>query len=240
MKRLSLLVLLFAFSVSSCRYFGGERVVGDGNVVKQQKKVGSFSAIDVSGSIQLHISQDAAYSVTMETDNNLLEYLDIYNDGEVLVVKSKDGFNLKPTEDIIVYVSAPSFTSIDVSGACAIFGDSRITGTNALKISASGASTISLDVDLPKLTTDVSGSSDIDLRGSVSDLVIQASGASKISAMNLLTQNADLDLSGASEVELTATRAMKVEASGASNIRYRGDAAVTQSVSGAGSVTRVQ
>jgi hypothetical protein len=239
MRHPFLLLLLVILVFSSCRFFGGERVFGDGNVTTKSISVGSFSSVDVSGAIKVHVKQEDRNNVKVEADENLHEFIDIYTDGDVLVVHSKQGYNLKPSRDIIVFVSAPAFRQLEVSGACDIIGEGVLSGSQALSIKASGASSVDLELDLPSFTSDLSGASDITLKGKVNDLRIEGSGASNIKAFDLVSENAELDLSGSSDARLTANRSLKVEASGASTINYRGNAAVTQKVSGAGSVKRV-
>jgi hypothetical protein len=239
MRHSGFLILLVVLVFSSCRYFGGERVFGDGNITSKQLSIGSFNAVDVSGAIKLHVKQDANNGVRVEVDQNLHEFIDIYTDGDVLVVHSKQGYNLKPSGDIILFVSAPYYRQIEVSGACNIIGEGVLSGSQELTVKASGASSVDLALDLPAFTSDLSGSSDIALRGKVGKLRIEGSGASNIKAFDLVSEDAELDLSGSSDANLSANRSLKVEASGASTINYKGNAVVTQQVSGAGSVKRV-
>src|SRR5688500_877874 len=115
--------------LSSCRFYMGERVSGDGRITTEQKTVGSFHSIDVSGNVIVHVKQDSSAGVKLETDANLMQYLEVFTSGNTLVIRSKKGFNLRPSRNIIAYVSAPSFRDIDVSGACDIIGDNPIRGT---------------------------------------------------------------------------------------------------------------
>src|SRR6476661_5978977 len=106
MRFLSLLIVS-AFALSSCHYFMGERISGDGHIISQQKNVGSFNSISAGGQIVVHVRQDASPAVKIETDENLQSYLDVFTDGNTLVIRTKQGFNLDPSKDIIAYVSAP-------------------------------------------------------------------------------------------------------------------------------------
>ena len=57
--------------------------------------------------------------------------------------------------------------------------------------------------------------------------------------MDLLTENTRVDISGASSADVFASVKLDVQASGASGVKYRGAAAVTQDVSGASNVKKV-
>jgi|SRR5215207_3505089 len=235
--RISFIVLAIAlFGLSSCNYFGGERISGDGHVVSQQRNASGFHSLDVSGGIKVHLRQDAASSVKVEADQNLMEYIEVYNDGNTLVIKEKDGVNLDPSKDILVYVAAPTFKDIDVSGACDIIGDGPISANDEMSVNASGASNINLQLNASKLRSELSGSSHLNLKGQVTDFSLHASGASEIKTFELVADNIELDLSGASEAEVNANKKLDVEASGASNVIYKGRPAITQNSSGASEV----
>ena len=227
------------FLLSSCRYFGGEHISGDGHIVSQQKSISGFTNVDVSGGIKVHVRQDAASSVKVETDQNLMEYLDIFTEGNTLVIKERNGFNLDPTKDIIVYVSAPVFKDIEVSGSCDIIGDGPITGSEELGVHVSGSGDIIMQVAVPKVTAEISGSGSINLKGQATDFSAHVSGSGDVKCFDLITDNTELDLSGASEVEVTANKHLNIEASGSSSVEYKGAASVSQDISGAGSVKKV-
>jgi hypothetical protein len=238
--RISYTVLaLGLFTLSSCRYFGGEHISGNGHVVTRQRNADSFNSVDVSGGIKVHVRQDPSSSVKVEADENLMEYIDVYNDGNTLVIKERQGYNLDPSKDIVVYVAAPVFREIEVSGACDIVGDNTISGNEALSMHVSGAGDIIMQVALPKVNAEISGSGSINLKGQATDFSAHVSGAGGVKCFDLITENTKLDLSGASEVEVTANRQLDIDASGASTVEYKGNANVSQNISGAGSVKKV-
>lgn len=234
------LFLAFAATVlfSSCRYLGGERIDGNGRVVTQQRSLGNFDGIDAGGALEVRVRQESAPSVKIEADENLQEYIEAFLDGSTLVVRQKRGYNLDPTNEIIVYVSAPAYKELEVSGASKLLGETPITG-NDLRLHVSGASEMRMDVNVRRLDTEISGASSLELKGNSSTVSTEASGASKIRCMDLITEETTLDLSGASDAEVTANKQLNIEASGASDVKYRGNANINQKSSGASSVSKV-
>lgn len=216
----------------------GERIYGNGHITTREPNVGSFNSVDVGGAIEVHVKQDAAQSVKIETDENLIPYVEVYTQGNTLVIHPRNGFNLDPSRQLIVYVSAPTYKSIEVSGASKIFGDNAISGNDALKLGASGASKMMLELSGGNVGGDVSGASTIELKGQVSKVDFGASGASHINAYDLVADEAIADVSGASSMEITANKNLRAEASGASHVRYKGNASVNSNTSGASSVSK--
>ena len=236
--KVSMIVFLAAVLLTSCRFMGGERIRGNGNIVTVQRNMGSFNSIEAGGAVEVRVKQDAANSVRIETDENLLEFLDISIDGSTLVVRPRKGYNLDPSDEIIVHASSPNFKTIEVSGASKVLSESVIKG-DELELGASGASEIRMQVETSTLKADLSGASTLELKGTSSRFSTEASGASKIKCMNLDTDETDLHVSGATDAEVTANKQLNIDASGASNIDYRGNASINQKSSGASSVRKV-
>jgi hypothetical protein len=235
--RLILIAIFSTVILSSCHYFMGERIYGDRHITTRDANVGSFNSIDVSGALEAHISQGTDNSVKIETDQNLLDLIEVYTDGNTLVARTRNGYNLRPSRKIVIYITAPEFKDLDVSGASKIIADNALSGTD-MHIGASGASHISMEVSSGKISSDLSGASSLTLKGQATDFDLEASGASHSNCYELVAENAFIDLSGASSAEITANKSLRAEASGASHVRYKGNASVYSNTSGAGSVRR--
>ena len=233
-----LFITLVTAIFSSCHYVMGERINGDGHITTKEQNVASFTGVDVGGAIEVHVKQDAAQSVKIEADENLMQYIEVYTSGSTLNIHPRNGVNLDPSREIIVYVSAPAFKNIEVSGASKVIGDNAISGSEGLNLSASGASKVMMELSGGSVGGDVSGASEINLKGQVSKFDFQASGASHINAYDLVAEDAVVDVSGASGTEITANKNLKAEASGASHVRYKGNASVNENTSGASSVSK--
>ncbi|HEV7331912.1 MAG TPA: head GIN domain-containing protein [Flavisolibacter sp.] len=233
-----LLLLLAATLLTSCRFLGGERVRGNGNIITAERNLGTFNSIDAGGAVEVRVRQDATHTVRIQTDENLLEYLEVFKDGNTLVIQPKKGYNLQPTGEVVVHVSAPEFRTIEVSGASRVIGENRING-NTMELGASGASEIQMELALSELKADLSGSSALQLRGNAAKFDAEASGSSNINCINLVTDETSLDISGATEAAITANKQLNIEASGASNVEYRGNPSISQNSSGASSVKKL-
>lgn len=238
MKQSFFIFSIAVLMLSSCRFLGGERIKGDGNITTQQRNVAAFDGIDVSGAINVQVSQGPA-AVRIEGDQNLMEYIITDVKGNTLHIDTEDNVNLQPSKDLIVYVSAPSFTNIEISGASNVVSKTPITSDKDLEVHASGSSGVDLEVNVPELRSDISGATTLKLRGKANSFVLDASGSSEVLGLDLITEESDLDLSGASNVKITANKKIKIDASGASDVEYRGNANVDQKSSGASSVRKI-
>lgn len=238
-KLIFLLFVLPVFIFSSCRYIGGKRVSGSGHVISQTRSAGQFNSIHVSGAIQVYVKQDSASSIKVEGDDNLLEYVEVIDEGDELQIKTRDGYNLSPSKDIRVYVSSPVFKNFDASGACKIISENQVTSSERIDIDLSGASDVKMDVNAPKITAGSSGAGTIELKGQTKDFEVEGSGATNIKCVDLMAENVSVHMSGAGDAQVYASSKLDVHVSGAGSVKYKGNASVSQNVSGAGSVSKM-
>lgn len=238
MNRFLVIATLTILLFSSCNPFG-RRVRGNGNVTVQNRSVENFKAIQVGGALEVYVSQDPAFSVRVEADENLQEFIEVYNDGNTLRLRQRNNTSLNPSRDIKVYVTAPEFARLRASGASEIKVQGRITSSNAIDIDLSGASEVEAELKAPAIRVDMSGASTAELSGETRDLEVEGSGSSNIKAIDLLSENTSIRVSGASDAKVHASVKLEVRASGASNVHYRGNATVNSNTSGASSLKKV-
>ena len=240
MRRFFFFALLLISTLTSCHYFSGKRIRGNGVVKSENRTAGSFNSIHVSGIADVYVRQDSVNSVRVEADENLLEFIIIENDNGTLDIHQKDGINLKPSGSIKVYVSGPSFKNFEASGACDFYGENKITGTESVTIHLSGSSDVNMDLKAPRVVVDLSGAGTITLRGDTKDFSVHGSGSTDINCFELLAENTKVELSGAGDAEVFASVQLDVHVSGAADVKYKGNANVSKEVSGAGSVKKVE
>jgi hypothetical protein len=139
-----------------------------------------------------------------------------------------------------VYVTVKDLKHIDVSGAVDINTEGRIT-VPELSIDASGASDSKLELGVQKLKLDCSGASKMRFSGFATDVSMDLSGASDISGYDMLSENYDIEISGAGNAQINVSKKIRAEISGAGSVKYKGSPSeIDQSVSGAGSIKKVQ
>jgi hypothetical protein len=238
MKKLALFSLVILVFASSCREIAGRRVKGSGNIKTENRSETGFNSIDVSGAIDVYIKQDSTTSVKVEADDNILEYIEVHIDGSTLEIYTENNIRLKPSHKIKVYVSNSEYKDLQVSGASSIHSENEITSPGGLHIDIAGASEGRLEVNAPKVSVDLTGASNANIKGKTKDFEGSASGASEIRGFDLLTENADVNASGASNIEIYASIKIDGQASGASSVNYKGNAQSSVEKSGASSVNK--
>lgn len=208
---------LFSFGRASSQLFNfsfKSGIKGSGVAVSEAREADDFTGVDVGGVFQVEITAGKEFSVLVDADDNLLQYIKTEVNGDVLQIETTERIN--STTPIRVRISAPDIESIGASGAS--------------KVSLAGVKNSNLRVD-------TSGASKVKIEGETAEVTIEASGASNVDAEALKAKNAEVDTCGASSVNLFITERLVSEASGASRISYSGNpASVEKRTSGAGRV----
>jgi len=226
-------VFITMMVIFSCNVIGE---IGSGNVIRQDRKVSTFNAIDVSGAFDVKLIQGTTNSVTVEADDNLMDLIRTEVQGNKLVIENKRP--ISHSKSLKVFVTFIELKSIDLSGAVNIESQGKLT-LPELSIDGSGASDAKLDLDLQRLSIDCSGGSKLKLSGTAKDVGVDASGAVDLFAYDLLAENYKLSISGAGKAEINVTKNMNIDISGAGSVHYKGNPAnVYQDISGAGTVKK--
>lgn len=238
MKKLLCLALAASLILTSCD-ITGDRIKGNGNIKTESRQLGQFNSIDASGMADIYVKQDSVFSVRVETDENLLPYILIENKNGMLYIHQKSHTNLKPTKSIKVYVSGPSFSRFEASGACDFYTENLLTNNESFSFGLSGASDVRMELKAPRIEAGLSGAGTLILKGETKDFRIQGSGSTDIKCFEMMAENTTVKVSGAGDAEVFASVKLDVQVSGAADVKYKGNATVNQHISGAGSVTKV-
>lgn len=240
--RQALLVLscFFLCVCTSCRFVGGKRVTGDGNRVTVTRSVGEFGGVEVRGGIDVVLATGDTYGIRIEADQNLIDFIEVNNDGGTVEVSTRDGYNLRSEKGIRVFATAPVFESVSVSGSGDIRSEGKVSNSKALALEIKGSGNIQIAVDAPRVATEISGSGSAKLEGNTREFEAEINGSGDVHAFNLLSENARVDIAGSGNAEVFASKQLTVEIKGAGDVAYKGTGTVNQKIMGSGNVRQVQ
>jgi hypothetical protein len=214
-----------------------QNVVYDANA--EERKVGKFNSIEVSGTVSLYISQGTEVGVAVsaqELKYNSKIITEVKNGVLKISVEGGmwNGFSWT-NRKLKAYVSVTDLNRLQISGA------SYATITGVLKgqdfqLKVSGASEVKGALKVINFNLGISGASVVRLTGTVENANIDASGAARINAFDLNVENGKFDISGASHLTISVNKELNANASGGSSLQYRGTA-VSRNVNANGGAT---
>jgi hypothetical protein len=197
--------------------------------------VTDFDQLEMGSGFHIRVDQGNAFGVRVEGDRRNVDDLEVYRQGNTLVIEFEDQRDRH--HDTYINITMPSLKGVNFSGG----SESKIRGFESddhVDFYLSGASVCQVDGGFKHVNLVVSGGSEIVLFGGGDELNGEVSGASSLKGFNYPVRAASIEISGASVGKLTVTDELDVTAAGASSVLYRGEPSVIANTSGASSVVK--
>ena len=240
MKNVFGLVLIALFTLS-CNAQWGKKIKGNGNVVTIERSVGEYDAVAVAGWFDVDIVNGREGELSLQGEENLLEYIITEVKNGKLTIKVKKGYNLQSStwkRGILVTVPVEEINSVALSGSGDIVGKDVLRADD-FSATMSGSGDINLSVEADRLKTVISGSGDIDLSGKAGDFDVTVSGSGDVNAFDLEADHVKANVSGSANIKVTANQSLTARVSGSGDILYKGDPdKVDSKASGSGDINK--
>ena len=214
-KTVSIAMLGGALAASGCI---GAVMEGDGGPMTSQTiSQTGYTEIDLRGSANLVVEIGPEESITIDGNENRVENVDIAVEDGVLVIR-EDGNGLfgRSRGDLKITVTAPSITSVVLTGS----GDIEVTG-----------------VEGESFAVAINGSGNIDVSGEVDSVSYKVRGSGDISAKGLKAKHVTVSISGSGDADVFASESLDGKIAGSGDITYFGGAEdVKSKVAGSGDI----
>lgn len=194
-----------------------ERVRGSGDLETEMRDLQGFTGIVTTSFVDVDITVGSEFSVKVEADDNLLEYIETKVRRKTLYIDTRDGYSLSSHENIRVIVMLPALEVVEISGS----SDMTITGVNG-----------------EELEIGITGSGDITIEGKVEDIDISVTGSGDIDARDLHCDEAYIRISGSGDIDIAVESYLDVRVSGSGDVKYWGSPKISKSISGSGDIRR--
>lgn len=221
--KLTLAVSLSLLGISeSNAQWGNNKVVGSGNVTTKTVSTGNYDGIQGVGSMDIHLEKGSEGTITVTTDDNLHEYLEIEVKNNMLVIKTKKNTYLKTKKGIHITVPFNDISEVALVGSGDIDTKDTIK-TDALEVNVTGSGDVELAIEANVVDASVTGSGDMVLTGSTNSLEISVTGSGDFTGSDLISQNTDVRVSGSGDARVVAKQSLKARVNGSGDISYSGN-----------------
>ena len=217
--------------------WGGKRVKGTGAVVKETRNISGFTGVESAISADIVIKQGSSFKVTIEGQKNILDLLKTELKGNSLKISFEKGYSINYKDNLKIYVEAPSFERLGMSGSGNVDVDGTLSGTK-LDINISGSGDFDLDnIKYAELNLGISGSGNVTIGGSSDQVMMQISGSGDVKAGDLKAQSVRCQVSGSGNITCNAQKSLDAIVSGSGDIRYSGKPeSIKTKVTGSGDI----
>jgi len=193
---------------------------GSGKTKLQEYELEPFEGIVVKDIGTLNIAYAASPSITIETDDNLLQFVEIKyknNKIEISINKCITSFT-----KLNINLSIPSFNYIEVSGDVDVICKDTFR-IEELEISASDAGKINLWMNVNELSTKISDASSVNLSGSAQKHNIEIEDAGILNAFKLITKTSYIEVSDAAHCMIFVNDKLDATVSDSGELIYKGN-----------------
>jgi len=191
-----------------------------------------FDEIEISGKFGVRVLQGDNYSVELTGREEAKRQYAVRRSGETLVIDFErnrnidfdwDNWDLKalPVDEVEIVITMPSLERIEAMGLGSVRLD-ELTG-RSLEIEARGPVNISGDINFEEVTIRLTGKSEAELTGNAGNMNASVEFASRLRAYELETDDAFVEVHGASTAKVNVKGTLEMEEGTASDIDFRGN-----------------
>ncbi|MEJ8820409.1 head GIN domain-containing protein [Lacibacter sp. H407] len=225
----AVLLFIFSITITSC---GWRSVKGNGDIVTVNRNEGSFKSVKASGSFDVFFSQADETEIRIEADENLMKYILTSVEDGVLKIRTKSGTNIRPSQDIKVYIKSPRYSSVSLAGSGNMVAQTAITSTEKIRLSIAGSGDIKLmEVNAPEVHVNIAGSGKAEGSGATRVVDIEVAGSGDVMMKDLKAETAKINIAGSGNVWVFASLVLDVRVAGGGDIHYYGNPADIKSKS---------
>lgn len=232
----SLVIALTLLSINPS-FSQGKKVKGNGNITTKTIKTEDYNEIQVVGFMDVTLVSGTEGTITVTTDENLHEYVEIESNKGVLKLKIKNNVNISSKKGVIIKVPFTDINNVSLTGSGDVISNNTINATN-FETEITGSGDMNLDVKATSIDAKLTGSGDLKLTGSVSELEIKVTGSGDFEGKNLNAENVEAYVSGSGDISINVTKNLKARVHGSGDITYSGNPESTnKKVMGSGDIS---
>jgi len=214
------------------------KIKGNGNVQKITRTTSDYDGIKCAGSFDYVLVAGTEGTITLEGEENLLEYIITEVKDGNLIIKTENHINLNPSSNRTVKVTIPfkDINEVSLAGSGDLWNEDVITA-DELDVSLAGSGDVVLKVEANAVDGKVAGSGDLTLKGKTNELEASVAGSGNFHGFDLLASHAEVAVSGSGDADVFCTDKLKARVAGSGGINYKGNPKVEDTkVAGSGRI----
>ncbi|WP_323789733.1 head GIN domain-containing protein [Psychroserpens sp.] len=235
-KSILLTALLFCISFS---YAGGKKIKGNGKMTTTTRSTSDYDGIACAGSFDYILVAGTEGKITIEGEENLLEYVITEVKENKLVIKTKKNINLNPSNNKTIKITIPfkDISYVSLSGSGDLWNEDVITSSD-LQIALSGSGDVVLNIEASNTIGKLAGSGDLTIKGNTNKLEAKVAGSGDFHGFDLQSNHTVVSVAGSGDAEVVSNESLKARVAGSGDIEYRGNPKTEDTkVAGSGSIS---
>lgn len=201
--------------------YDANRIYGSGRIITLTKDYRDFNKIILNSGFYVKVIKGSNYSVTIECDDNIVDYVRTYQSGSKLSISMASGHSYKNVT-LKAIIETPDLKSIESNGGAII----EFNGNDSyddLSLELNGGSSVKGYLDIGTLNLNLNGGSNVNLAGTGENLKVLGNGGAIFRLYELPVENCNIVFNGGCLAYLNVTGVLNVALSGGSIVKYKGN-----------------
>jgi len=211
---------LFLLLSVSCSGDIDKGIKGEGSVISIVKPVESFNRLKIEGVFNVYLNQDNTEKVRIEAEQNIIDLIQVHNDGKTLLIDSKT--SISKTEDVNLYITIKDLKELDLE----IVGNVKTNNSldlNKFLLTNNSVGDIDFSLLCKKFTIINNSVGDLKLFGLVQKFILDNNSVGNVEAFPMTAEKVNIENNSVGNIEVNATYSIDIENNGVGNVTFKGN-----------------
>lgn len=234
---ISILTLLIVSANLNAQVFT-KNIKGNGKKITENRSVSDYDKISVAGSFDVKLAKGKEGAISINADENLMEYIETEVKDGHLKIQPKKGYQISSTKTISITVPFDIVDAISLAGSGNLSSTDMLNVTD-LKLSLAGSGGMNLPVSVKNLSSHIAGSGNIKLSGNTEVLKCEIAGSGNLEGAALKATASHVNIAGSGNVKVHAVSEIYAKIVGSGDVIYTGNPTIEKLKSvGSGSIRK--
>ena len=208
---------------------------GSGKVVNEERSVGNFNRVVISGYGEVILVQGAAESLRIEAEDNIIPLIEVSVSNDTLFIEGQELGKVVPTQPIFIHVYMNDVVGLESSGLSRI--DATAIDSDHLELTTSIFGEIKIDaLTTEQLVINMTEDSSMDIIGEIAAQELDISGNADYRAAKLQSQTAVVNVGGTGTATIWVEEMLSGVVNGNGDVLYYGSPETDLEVTSSGKV----
>jgi hypothetical protein len=210
------------------------KIKGSGKTVSEVRELPNFNSITMNTAGLVKITSGENQYLEITVDENVLEYIKVYVEEEVLIIEIEEKVSISNFE-LTVDIVMTDLRSLVTNSAGSIRSLNQFE-EDKINLMINSAGSISLDLKANQLNSMINSAGSLFLRGQVTHHNTILSSAGNVSAFDLGTETTTVLINSAGNAHVNVSELLDVTINSVGCVYYKGNPQIIQNINSIGCV----
>ncbi len=238
-KSILILAVLLVSTTYSFAQWGNNSIKGNGNMKTETRTTSDYDGVKCAGSFDYVLKKGTEGKITVEGEENLLEYIVVEVKNNTLIIRTEDRVNLRTSNNKTITITIPfnDINEVALAGSGDLHNQDVIKN-NDFVAALAGSGNMNLKVNASQVKASIAGSGDLTFSGETNGLEAKVAGSGNFHGFDFHANNVEISVAGSGNADVVCNGELKARVAGSGDINYKGNPKKEDTkVAGSGDVT---